>query len=148
MRLIWVLLVGMLLAQPVWAEWTKIDFIDREADGLFAGNFTVYVNYASIRKSNNGQTRIMWFLWDYEYPQKLWNKVDYKSTTFLDEYDCERKQYRDIGSFYYSERMGGGQIVHKSSSIENSWGRNWAEAPAGTPGGNILKAACNRPLPK
>ncbi len=92
----------LLVSTNVFAvDWVKIGEND---------NFTHYVDPQSIRRDGN-KVRA-WVLFDYKSVQVLAdNKTRYLSFLAKEEYDCFEDTSRFIDIYYYSGKMGGGNIV-------------------------------------
>jgi hypothetical protein len=84
------------------AKWTQVgDDVGQDEK--------IFVNKKSIRK--DGPLVTIWALIDYESPQSIGGK-DQLSTRSLDEYDCQKKQYRTLNLYWYSGHKGKGKIVY------------------------------------
>jgi hypothetical protein len=130
MRLV-LILMGLLLAQPVWAGWRKID-----GDA----SLTFYVDYATLRKTD--KVRRMWALINYETPQQPErDRPEFKSEKVLYEYDCANDQLRTLAVVGYAEAMGTGDIAHKV----NGPGK-WNYSVPQSFGESLLKTACKYPI--
>ena len=107
------ILLGLLLAHPVWAvEWTR----------FYKNNeIAQYVDYESIRKTSNG--RRMWILSDYKSAQTYYLRGGFKylSDARLDEFDCVGERRRLLSVYYYSGVMGNGAVLWTESPQNEPW---------------------------
>ena len=62
----------------------------------------------------------------------------YKSSMGQDEFDCEKKQSRNLAISLYSGNLGHGDIVSKSSASSS----DWEPTPPDSMGGHLLEFAC------
>jgi hypothetical protein len=132
MRLVLILL-GLLLVQPVWAGWRRIDIA---SDNSFA----IYIDYATLRKTDKG--RRMWTLFDYETPQQpIKDEPEFKSEKVLYEFDCANDQLRSLTMVGYAEEMGAGDTTHQV----NRPGK-WVYSVPQSMSASLMKAACKHPI--
>jgi len=77
--------LGLLLAQPVWAEWVRVAGTKK---------YTAYIDPLAVRKTANG--RRAWLMDSFEQPHT--NKVNnvYQSLKRLHEYDCTGEQTENL----------------------------------------------------
>ena len=98
--------LGMLLAQPAWAEWVDLGRI--EPFGLRA-----YVDPATLRKTVNG--RRVWYL--STNPSAPSDDIINSSTKFLLEIDCIRERMRINQHSTNSGYMGNGPTLSNDVSV-------------------------------
>jgi hypothetical protein len=130
MRLVLILL-GLVLSQPVWAEWTKIGS---------PAQVTFYVDFGTVKKTATG--RRAWILHDRKTPFQTPNG-DAFSMAFLNEYDCADERHRTLQFTAYSEAMGRGKSLGGSSDV-----REWSVPVPQSVAAYLLKAVCFSPLPE
>lgn len=99
------------------------------------GVVLAYVNQSTIHK--DGKRVTMWILYDAKTPRKFENST-YLSSMGQDEYDCEATQSRNLAVLLYSQNLGHGNVVSKSSAPSN----DWDPAPPDSMAGHLLKYAC------
>lgn len=99
------------------------------------GNVTAYVNQSTIQKT--GSKSKMWILYDAKTPRKL-EALTYLSSMGEDEYDCEARKSRNLQVLLYSDKLGHGEVVSKSSTPSS----DWEPVPPDSMGGHLLKYAC------
>jgi hypothetical protein len=134
MRLIWVLLLGMVVSQPVSAAWEKLgEAGDGEAE------HATYADPATIRRTENG--RRMWTLDSYKQPQ-TWptpsNLNVFQSIKALIEFDCTGDRLRELASTRFSREMGEGSSVTSSEPLQ------WLFVIPGSVGEVRFKLACKQ----
>jgi hypothetical protein len=126
------ILLGMMLTQPVWAEWTVTGTMSDKS----IGEWTSYADLASISKTDNG--RKMFVLWDYKLPQgDPKNKSQYKSEKALEEYDCSSKRLRSLTDTIYSGQMGSGKVVDSNTNPSE-----WKSPSVGSPANADIEIVC------
>jgi hypothetical protein len=129
MRLVWILL-GLLLAQPVWAEWKNIETVN-------IGTKSEAEIYAKLEGSHvTGKTARMWFLFDFKFPQKS-STQQFKSIRVLDEYDCAEERKRTLSLSMFSKGMGDGPPFSNSDKATD-----WSYIAPATTGHTILRMLC------
>ncbi|OIQ98953.1 hypothetical protein GALL_190480 [mine drainage metagenome] len=96
-----------------------------------------YVNQSTIHK--NGKRVTMWILYDAKTPRKFENST-YLSSMGQDEYDCVTAQSRNLAVLLYSENLGHGSVVSKSSAPSSDWDPALPDSMAG----HLLKYACGK----
>jgi len=131
MRLVLILL-GMLLTQPVLAEWVEVA---RDSVGG-----TYYIDPATIRKTDNG--RRVWEMATYEEPRQVEGR-SHLSANGVREYDCTGERARQLSITLFPERMLRGSPFDLTRDPGN-----WRFPAPSSVGGATLKAVCNAPLPK
>jgi len=99
------------------------------------GNVTAYVNQSTVQKT--GSKSKMWILYDAKTPRKL-EALTYMSSMGEDEYDCEARKSRNLAVLLYSDKLGHGEVVSKSSTPSS----DWESVPPDSMGGHLLKYAC------
>jgi len=103
--------------------------------------FTNYVDTTTIRKTDN-KTR-MWDLIDFETAQKISNKganILFKSSKTQSEYDCKKKQQRQLYMSLYTENLGKGEVV-----LTDNNPTKWEPIPAsGSAVEALWKLACEK----
>ena len=126
------LFLGLLLAQPVWAEWTELG----APDGL-----THYMDHETVRKTESG--RRAWFLYNFKAARELQPKKTFLSSTVLMEFDCSGERYRGLQWTAYSGNMGQGNVVSAGSDVSG-----WEVVTPNTIAVKQALAACAVSLPK
>jgi hypothetical protein len=102
------ILLGMLLSQPVWAEWTQMG----SPEGM-----THHIDVGSIKKTENG--RRAWVLYDFKSARQLPKGKSF-SQMALGEFDCEGIRYRTLQWTDYAGRMGAGKVLG-TGDYPDSW---------------------------
>ena len=105
MRLVLILL-GMLLAQPVWAEWLRLG--ETSSDTGREKAFAYYFDPATVRKTPNG--RRAWAMWSYVQIQDG-SFGKYQTSKILYEFDCADERSRILQLTFTSGPMGTGESV-------------------------------------
>jgi len=118
------LLLGLLLSQPAWAEWTA--FFETKGSAF-------YMDGATIRKTESG--RRVWALVDYKEAQK--GSEPYFSIKYLKEYDCAGEKTRVLQLYRHAARMGEGEVV--MSDIKPT---DWEVPPPDTASAQTMKQVC------
>jgi hypothetical protein len=131
------ILLGLLLAQPVWAEWV----------GIVSSNYVRhYHDPSTVRKTATGKITI-WELTDYPETQETLGGVKlskpFWSYKWLQEYDCNKEAVRPLRSVHYAGPMGYGAEV-SSNNTPSRFG--FTAVSPGTIGYKMLQAACAIPL--
>lgn len=103
-KAILILLLTM-ASQSAVAAWIEID--DNN-------DFTVYADFASIRKFNNKAR--MWSMYDYKQASGSAG-LAYKSTKFQYEFDCQSNQARMLAFSLHAENMGAGDVIYSDSKV-------------------------------
>jgi hypothetical protein len=109
------------------AEWLKIQVSSNDM-------VTAYANPANIHKA--GTKVKMWSLLDHKTADEILGKP-YKSMMFQDEYDCKESLLRNLSLSFYSENMGGGEVIDTNSNTGK-----WQPVSPGTLEEALLKRAC------
>lgn len=111
-------------------DWVKAGGVTED------GSFTNYVDPQSIRR--NGNKVKLWSLNDFKSGKVLSNNKTYLSTVARQEFDCFEDTVRIIDAYFYSGKMGKGDIV-----LSNPNRTDLAEsAPPGSIFEAALKIAC------
>jgi hypothetical protein len=134
MRLVLILL-GLLLAKPVWAEWVRVG-----TGGEGAGASVIYVDPATVRKTPDG--RRAWTMLSYDKPQP--DRVGggtFQSSKTLWEFDCAGERKRILQFTWHSGQMAAGQVVVAIDSLSN-----WTFVSPGSIDEVELQAVCSVPL--
>lgn len=95
-----------------WAGW---EITDSDSDG----KFTAYHDKSTIRK--NGSIVKMWSLMNYSAIQNIKSLGKFKSAKGLTAYNCKSEERATISLNYYSDSMGGGEVVFSVTLKENQW---------------------------
>ncbi len=130
MRLVLILL-GLVLSQPVWAEWTQMG----SPEGM-----TYHIDFGSIKKTGNG--RRAWVLYDFKSARQLSNGKSF-SQMALGEFDCEEKRYRTLQWTNFSGRMGAGKVLDTGDYPDG-----WMVVAPGSVGVGQLVAVCIAKIPE
>ena len=131
--LIYVLSFGILLtllasSGPAYAEWMSLG----ESD---AGT-TVYADSATMRRE--GELVKMSVLFDFKTIQAKAD-VSYLSAKAQMEYDCAEQRFEGLTVLYFSDNMGNGQLLDRSS------GKNkWLRISPGSLDHALWKLACGK----
>ena len=109
------------------AEWVKVE-----------GNefVTFYVYPASIHKKGNWATMLT--LVDFKTVNNSGGRPHMSSKT-LHEYDCSENLWRLLNYSYYSENMGGGEMVYSEASLGT-----WEPVKPGSGTKTRWKIACGK----
>ena len=118
-------LVLAVVSSSAMAEWVGVGKKE---------NFFSYVDSATIRKSGN-MVKI-WSLHDYKTAQ---GSIPYMSTTLEREFDCIKKQGRQLFLVFYSKNMGRGGSIWKDTEP-----RNWLPVVLGTIKETVWEFACGK----
>jgi hypothetical protein len=114
----------------VMAEWTHVDKADN-------ANLTTYADINSIHKSDTGIVmRVLYDLKEINYGPHY---EKYLSAFYLNEHDCEKKQWRILGARLYSGNMGDGRVVAKPAI-----NYDWNPIKPNTSGEFTWKIACGK----
>jgi hypothetical protein len=125
------LILTMLLAavsNAALAEWTEVGTTDDDA-------LTAYVDTGTIVKK--GSKIRMWWMNDFENEQKS-GDVSYTSSRNISEFECNKKQMRQIYSSLHSESLGEGDAV----AIDYEPEFKWTLIEADSIGELLFNAAC------
>ena len=90
-------------------DWVKAGGVTED------GSFTNYVDPQSIRR--NGNKVKLWSLNDFKSGKVLSNNKTYLSTVARQEFDCFEDTVRIIDAYFYSGKMGKGDIVLSNPNI-------------------------------
>ena len=130
------ILIVLLISTSAKAGWINL------GKGYSHDNtFTNYVDTTTIRKTGN-KTR-MWDLTDFGTAQKIGNKganILFRSSKTQSEYDCKKKQQRQLYMSLYTENLGKGEVVLTDNNLTK-----WEPIPAGGSAAAALwKLACEK----
>ena len=121
------ILIVLLISTSTKAGWNNL------GRGYSHDNtFTNYVDTTTIRKTGNMAR--MWDLMDFETAQKISNNgtnILFRSSKTQSEYDCKKKQQRQLYMSLYTENLGKGKVVltdNNPTKWERSAGGSAAEA--------------------
>jgi hypothetical protein len=128
MRLVLITL-GMLLAQPVSAEWVEVTTSNKH---------TSYVDPATVRKTVNG--RRSWTIKNFYKPQRA-GSATYISLKVLDEFNCEDEKSRALQIIAFSGPMGTGDVISSDNQIDS-----WSVVPPESIAEDMLKFVCRLPV--
>lgn len=107
-----------------------------EWDEEFSGEgVTAYANASTI--SRKGNKVKMWWLSDYEEEQEV-GSVSYMSAKFIAEFDCAKKQIRQVYASWHPDNMGEGDAVSIDYDLQK-----WMAVEADSAEEALLKAACD-----
>jgi hypothetical protein len=135
-----VAVLGMLLAQPAWAQWVEVDTDWVELGTGDRGKITFYIDQTTIRKSDSG--RQAWTMHSFEQPPTgFFLTLMYQSVKQLDEFDCAGERSKNMQSLGYSGPMGTGQVVWSNDDADR-----WTVVSPGSHRESLLRAACSVPL--
>lgn len=104
-KLILIMILSM-FSRSVMAEWSKVGSGEKQ---------TSYIDKDSIRK--NGYSVKMWRLFDFYTPQST-DAGAVLSLKELDEFDCNKNQWRMLKSSVFSGSMGKGSLI--SGNVNHS----------------------------
>ncbi len=74
------------------------------------------------------------------HQQQHWGGVDYLSAKFVNEFDCEKKQTRQLSLSIYPENMANGGALNTDTEA-----KPWAALTAGSALEMMWKKACAKP---
>jgi hypothetical protein len=135
-----VLLLGLLMAQQVWAEWTRIDDGHR---GFKNGTYVdgdLYID-ASRTKKTKDRYRV-WVLADFLMFQYSASHVPFHSTIALYDLDCgQEKTLLLKATDYWGQMSRGDAHPSRRESV-------WDFPTPGSLNDRIMKAVCEPSLPK
>jgi hypothetical protein len=116
-------------AMAEWgAGWVRV--------GNSGGDMTPYANPATIIR--DGDIVKVWYLYDFKNVQEGAGDR-YMSSTFQGEYDCKEVKGRVLAYTWYSENMGGGNVIYTETSPAN-----WSPVFPGSVEEAVLKYACGK----
>jgi hypothetical protein len=121
----YLLLIFMLIANPVWAEWTKAS----AGEGI-----DFYIDLDTIRV--DGSKRKVWQLMNFSTPQNL-NGFEFSSIRIRGEYDCKEDKSRVLAVTSFPKQFAGGIPIQTSEEISN-----WKDLAPSSTGWDSLKMAC------
>ena len=81
--------------------------------GSSGGDMTPYANPTTILR--DGDTVKMWYLYDFKTLQEGAGDK-FMSSTFQAEYDCKEAKSRILAYTWYSEKMGGGNVIYTETA--------------------------------
>jgi hypothetical protein len=123
-----ILLTLLVSSAPAYAEWMSLG----ESD---AGT-TVYADSATIRRE--GDRAKMSVLFDFKIIQAKAD-VSYLSAKAQMEYDCAQQRFEGLTVLYFSDNMGNGKLLDRSS------GKNrWLRISPGSLDHALWKLACGK----
>ena len=130
------ILIVLLTSTSAKAGWINL------GKGYSQGNtFTNYVDTTTIRKSGNMAR--MWDLMDFEAAQRISNKginILFRSSKTQSEYDCKKKQQRQLYMSLYTQNLGKGEVV-----LTDNNPTKWEPIPDGGSAAEALwKLACEK----
>jgi len=118
-----------LVSNTAMAQWIKVFTSDN--------NSSVFYAAPSSKQNTGAGTAKIWVLNDLGKEQLIDSK-SYLSIISEKEYNCKDKQDRLLYSSYHSGNMGGREIVHSGSDIQQ-----WAEIKPDTPSAAQWEIACH-----
>lgn len=116
-----------LMPSPAWAGWQLVSET-RES--------ILYIDLDSAQK--NGQLVQAESSQDFHLIQKLVGHA-YLSAKFINEYDCEKKQLRQISLTIFPENMANGDILFSEKTPQD-----WAPLQPGSTGEALWQQACGK----
>ena len=123
-----ILLTLLVSSGPAYAEWMSLGDSD-------AGT-TVYADSATMRRE--GELVKMSVLFDFKTIQAKAD-VSYLSAKAQMEYDCAQQRFEGLTVLYFSDNMGNGQLLDRSS------GKNkWLRISPGSLDHALWKLACGK----
>jgi Surface-adhesin protein E len=130
------ILIVLLMSSSAKAGWINL------GKGYNHDNtFTNYVDTTTIRKTGN--IARMWDLMDFETTQKISNKganILFRSSKTQSEYNCKKKQQRQLYMSLYTENLGKGEVV-----LTDNNHTKWEPIPTGSSAAEALwKLACEK----
>ena len=100
-------------------------------------DFTVYIDPQSIRRDGN-KVRL-WTMYNHKSVQELsYTKKRYLSEVYREEYNCFEDTTRTIDRYWYSEKMGTGDIALSAPNLTQPA----TSVLPGSIGATVLKAVC------
>jgi hypothetical protein len=102
--------LGLLLAQTLWAERAYTGMLANESSG--SGEWSIYVDFSTFRKTENG--RRAWFLWNLVLSQPPFLSVKpvpsfgYQSEKILYEFDRSNDSIKTLQRIAYQRPWGRG----------------------------------------
>ena len=132
MNRILMLVVLMLSATSVYAEWTAV------GENSDAGT-TTYVDFATLQRSGNLVK--VWELVDYKTMQKP-GYGGYLSAKVQVQLDCQEGKTRILSSTWFSNNMGDGSVVRSSSNPGEE--NPWEPMQPRSAGETLFKIACDK----
>ncbi len=127
MRIILMLLLAFVSSNAM-AQWVNLGENDV---------FTAYANSDTIRRS--GDKVEMSTIVNYNAPVDVETGKPFMSIKVQNEYDCKKKQYRQLALVAFSESMGAGQSIHVDSTF-----REWSRVTPDTVEENFFDYACRK----
>ena len=124
-KLAWMLL--LVLSSPALAAWKSVA---EDARAI------TYVDPGSLRK--NGDLVALASLVDYREFQRM-VEVGYYSQKTEAEYDCRKRQARNLALHLHEGRMGAGKVIYEDASPHD-----WEDVQPETPVEVLWKVACGR----
>ncbi len=118
-----------IVSSNAMAEWVYVTETKKEEEK--ADGFIAYADPASIRKTGNRVK--MWVMYDYYRVRKL----GIISARHKEEFDCEKKQMRQLFLSAHSVHMTDGETVFIRNVRDD-----WELVPPDSVGGAVLAFAC------
>ena len=109
MKRLFLVLILVVVSGSAVAEWSEI-----------GGNneVTVYIDPPTVHRS--GDKAIIWTMIDYRSGKDFKNGK-FLSTKIKSEFDCKKKQTRNVYMFMYSGNMGAGNVLYKGKNLNLKW---------------------------
>jgi hypothetical protein len=127
------IMLGLLLLQPAWAEWAQY----WESEG---GRDIYFFDPATLRKTANG--RRVWFMSSHDSP-KTHLGITFRSSRELIEYDCAGERSRLLQQELFSGLRLEGESVYSPTSDKPG---PWSFIAPGTFSEARFTAVCRMPL--
>jgi len=126
---LWLLITLLVLSSgPAYAEWMSL--------GASDSGTTVYADPATMRRE--GDLVKMLVLFDFKTKQ---TKADfsYSSAKAQMEYDCAEQRFEGLAVMYFSDNMGNGKVLDRSSGKGK-----WLRISPGSLDQSLWKLACGK----
>ena len=127
----YLLTLVMLIASPVWADWSLVTENDNGTK--------FYIDYSTIRK--DGNLRKVWEVTNFKNSETF-NGAVYLSVRARAEYDCKEERKRPLTTTAHSGLLAQGDVVWISESPGN-----WNYAAPNTSVFEILQRVCRASVP-
>lgn len=113
------------------AEWKLAGVTRKNVEGEFA-------TYAETTRTFKAGNKVqMSYMLDFKTLRQMGPNKKYLSLKSQNEYDCKEGNFRGIAVSLYSEKMGGGNVVHSDSNPGN-----WQPVQLGSMSETLWKVAC------